>query len=176
MIRHQNYTIPRLLRPEGSGSENGPDLACSERSATLQICNVYGALHGFQFSGINYQRTRRWALNRSRHNFLSFSYRIIIFLCMVASLCAAFVVPVRSQAKRNSGHTPVSASTAGALGSLFPERENTTTGKDSFSPTAIDTDNWQEDEDLDINWAWLALPALLGMLLITLRRRGGRER
>jgi hypothetical protein len=107
---------------------------------------------------------------------LSFGYRYLFLLCMVASLCAAFVRPAYSQARRIAGHTPVSAPTSGALGSLFPGRENATTDKDSTSPAAIDLANRQKEADPDINWAWLALPALLGMLLITLRRRGGRER
>jgi kynureninase len=109
------------------------------------------------------------------HHILSLSRRYGFFLCMVASLCAAFVIPTQSQTQRAADDKPATALASGSLGSLIPERENTATGFDVQSPAAIDLQAWQEDSERDINWAWLALPALLGMLLITLRRRGGKE-
>jgi hypothetical protein len=103
---------------------------------------------------IRYPTARRRALNRhSNTNFQEID----------STLSGA--TSISSSTKNGSSETATSAKAAyaGAPGggmSLL-----------CFMPAAIGLVNLQAKSDPGINWAWLALPALLGMLLITLRRR-----
>ncbi len=83
-----------------------------------------------------------------------------------------------------NGTTTVSndayGATAGAAGvtgtTTYASVPGVTPGFLCFSPTAIDLVSMQASAEDSINWAWLALPAVLGMLVITLRKRSGKAK
>ena len=101
-------------------------------------------------------------------------YRCMLVIGLVVSVGAVTVITARSQAAFNAHHSPDATSASEKGNSHAPQGINTESGAGSLSPEGIELSGRQADSTPDINWAWLALPMVLGMLLITLRRQGGK--
>jgi hypothetical protein len=109
-------------------------------------------------------------------DFLRISYLYLFFFCVVAMLCAIIVIPVNSQTHPAASRLPEAGFTSLAYAAPMRAGEKAPLSQDISPPIPGPLPAQQQNSEPDINWAWLAVPALLGMLVITLNLRGGKAR
>jgi hypothetical protein len=94
----------------------------------------------------------------------------VLPICLVVILFAGLNTPVHAQMISTTGIAPGAAAGSGEISSNVAGPANSTTSAGAQVPGMIEAANQQTEADASINWAWLALPAVLGMLILTLRQ------